>query len=113
MFDSVTGVGMRNALDSLMLRQRAIADNISNINTPGYMARRVTFEDSFAKALKAGRSDYQTRVRRSLEPTRLDGNNVNLETETLSNIDTNLRYQVAIRSVDGEFSRLRTAMRMS
>lgn len=113
LFDSVTGVGMRNALDSLMLRQQVIADNISNINTPGYLARRVTFEDSFANALHAGRGEYRTDVRRSLEPTRLDGNNVNLEWETLANIDTNLRYQVAIRSVDGEFSRLRTAMRMS
>ena len=31
----------------------------------------------------------------------------------LSNIDTNLRYQVALRSVDGSFSKLRTAMRMN
>ena len=50
-------------------------------------------------------------VGRSLEPTRLDGNNVNLDTETLQNIDTNLRYQLATQIVDGTFSKLRTAMR--
>lgn len=111
MFDSVTSVGMRNALDALMKRQDVIADNISNINTPGYLARRVTFEDSMARAVHNGRGEFAAREHRSLEPTRLDGNNVNLEWETLANIDTNLRYQVALRSVDGEFSKLRTAMR--
>ncbi len=113
MFDSVTEVGMRSALDALSLRQRVIADNVSNINTPGYMARRVSFEEHFARAVESGRGDVQGVIRRSLEPTRLDGNNVNLETEMLSNIDTNLRYQVALRSVDGSFSKLRTAMRMN
>ena len=31
--------------------------------------------------------------------------------ETLLNIDTNLRYQLATRAIDGTFSKLRTAMR--
>ena len=47
----------------------------------------------------------------SLEPTRLNGNNVNLDTETLSNVDTGLRYQLRCAAVDDEFSLLRTAMR--
>jgi flagellar basal-body rod protein FlgB len=48
---------------------------------------------------------------RSLEPTRLDGSNVNLDTETLSNIDTVLRFQFASQAVGGEANSLRTAMR--
>jgi flagellar basal-body rod protein FlgB len=48
---------------------------------------------------------------RSLEPTRLDGNNVNLDTETLSNVDTVLRFQFASQAIGGQFTALRTAMR--
>jgi flagellar basal-body rod protein FlgB len=38
---------------------------------------------------------------------------VNLDAETLLNVDTNLRYQLATQAVDGTFSSLRTAMRTS
>jgi flagellar basal-body rod protein FlgB len=47
----------------------------------------------------------------STDPTGLNGNNVNLDTETLSNIDTGLRYQLAIRATDDEFGLLRSAMK--
>ena len=50
-------------------------------------------------------------VGRSTAPTRLDGNNVDLDMETLTNVETNLRYQLATRAVDGTFSKLRAAMR--
>ena len=36
----------RCALDALSLRQRVIADNIANVNTPGFLAGRVQFEDA-------------------------------------------------------------------
>ena len=112
MFDSVTSAVMKGALDALSLRQRVIADNIANVNTPGFRAGRVQFEDELAKAVRTGRAEpVQPTVSRSLEPTRLDGNNVNLDTETLSNVDTNLRYQVAVRAVDGTYSSIRTALR--
>ncbi len=114
MFDSVTSVAMRSALDALALRQRAIADNVANINTPNYHAKRVSFESALSHAVSSGsiqdKQDVAT-VQRSLEPTRLDGNNVNLDAETLYNIDTVLRYQVATRAVEGDFTNIRTALR--
>ena len=102
---------MTSALDGLALRQRAIANNIANVNTPGYTAKRVQFEDAIARSVAAGNGAANATVERSLEPTRLDGNNVNLDTETLSNVDTVLRYQFAARAVEGTFTGLRTAMR--
>ncbi len=113
MFDSVTSAAMKSALDALSMRQRVIADNIANVNTPGFLAGRVQFEEALAKAVDAGGRDASVtpQVQRSLEPTRENGNNVNLDTETLANIDTNLRYQVAVRSIDGGFSAIRTAIR--
>ncbi len=110
MFDSVSFVAMSSALDGLALRQRVIADNVANIQTPGFRAGRVSFEDALARAVGSGTGAVTPTRSRSLEATRLDGNNVNLDTETLSNIETNLRYQLATRAVDGTFSKLRTAM---
>lgn len=102
---------MRSALDALALRQRVIADNVANIQTPGFLAGRVEFESALARAVENGSGAATATVNRSLEPTRTNGNNVNLDTETLLNIDTNLRYQLATRAVDGSFNAIRTAMR--
>lgn len=111
MFDSVTSVALSSALDGLALRQRTIANNIANVNTPGYHAQRVSFEDALARSVQEGDGVAQSTTERSLEPTRLNGSNVNLDTETLSNIDTVLRYQFAARAVEGQFSGIRTAIR--
>jgi len=109
--ESVTLSALTSALDGLAERQRAIADNVANVQTPGYHARRVAFEEQLLGAVQDGHGDVAPSSARSLEPTRLDGNNVNLDTETLSNIDTVLRVQLATRAVDGKFSSVRTAMR--
>lgn len=111
MFDSVTSLALESALDGLALRQRAIANNIANVNTPGYQARRVEFESALAKSVAAGDGTSGATTSTSLEPTRLDGSNVNLDTETLSNIDTVLRYQFATQAAAGPFSSIRTALR--
>jgi len=109
--ESVTSAAMVSALNGLAERQRAIANNIANVNTPGYLAKRVAFESALASSVADGDGRVDATTQTSLEPTRLDGNNVNLDTETLSNIDTVLRYQFAARAVEGQFSSLRTAMR--
>ena len=111
MFNDVTSVALRSALTGLSARQRAIADNIANVQTPGYHATRVSFEDDLRQAVESGSGAAAPTLQTSLEPTRLDGNNVNLDTETLSSVDTNLRYQLALRAVDHEFSILRTSMK--
>jgi flagellar basal-body rod protein FlgB len=112
-FDSVTSVALGSALDGLTLRQRTIANNIANINTPNYHAKRVQFEDALAASVRSGDGQAAATVAASQEPTQLNGNNVNLDTETLSNVDTVLRYQFAARAIGGEFTALRTAMRTS
>ena len=111
MLDSVSFVAMSSALDGLALRQRVIADNVANIQTPGFRAGRVSFEESLKVAVADGTGATTAGVTRSLEATRMDGNNVNLDTETLLNIETNLRYQLATQAIDGSFSKMRTAMK--
>ena len=111
MLESVTSAALASALDGLAARQRAIANNIANVNTPGYTAERVSFEDALAASVADHDGHATATTARSLEPTRLDGNNVNLDTETLSNVDTVLRFQFASQAAGGQFSAIRAALK--
>jgi flagellar basal-body rod protein FlgB len=112
-FDDITASALHTALSGLSLRQRVIADNIANIETPNYKASRVQFEDALRTAVGAGANPaaVEPGIAKSLEPTRENGNNVNLDRETLSNIDTNLRYQLGIRAMDHKFGLLKEAIK--
>jgi flagellar basal-body rod protein FlgB len=109
----VTSSALKAALDGLAQRQRVTADNIANINTPGFLAGRVDFESSLRVALAGGENPASAEavVGRSLEPTNTNGNNVNLDTETVSATETGLRYQLALNALDGKYNSLRTALR--
>ena len=113
MFDDRSSSALRVAVSGLAARQTAIANNIANIETPGYRARKVKFEEALKGAMDNGGSPsgITPNVRTSLEPTRLNGNNVNLDEETLSHIDTTMRYQLALRAVDGRYGLLREAIK--
>jgi flagellar basal-body rod protein FlgB len=113
MLDDVTSVTLHTALSALNLRQRVTADNIANIETPNFHARKVSFEKALGAAVANGDNpaDVVASIGQSLEPTRLDGNNVNLDQETMSNIDTGLRYQLALRAMDSKFGLLGTVIK--
>jgi flagellar basal-body rod protein FlgB len=113
--DDLTLGALTAALGGLAARQRVIATNTANIETPGYLAKRVSFENELAAALRDGGSSSAAAVTPtempSLEPTRMDGNNVNLDRETLMGTDTEMRYQLMVRAVDAKFGLLRSAIR--
>jgi flagellar basal-body rod protein FlgB len=112
-FNDVSTSSLKVSVAGLAARQTAIADNIANIETPGYQARKVKFEEALSSAVEHGRSPLSVTpsVARSLEPTRLNGNNVNLDEETLSHIDTTMRYQLTIRALDGKYGLIRDAIK--
>ncbi|CAN7447661.1 flagellar basal body protein [Microbacterium sp. LjRoot45] len=113
MLESVTTAALTSALDGLSQRQRAIADNIANVNTAGYHAKIVSFERELAASVARGDGHVAASVSESTAATRLNGNNVELDTETLANIDTVLRFQFASQAVGGAFSSVQTALRTS
>jgi flagellar basal-body rod protein FlgB len=108
----VTGVEgvLHSALRGLSLRQRTIADNIANIETPRFLAGKVDFESSLRAAAASGEAPAAPTVARSLEPTRINGNNVNLDTETVAAMETGLRYELTITALNNKFNGLRTAI---
>jgi flagellar basal-body rod protein FlgB len=110
MLESVTTSALQSALDGLSLRQKVIANNIANVNTPNYHAEKVQFEDALAQSVASGNGSAQATIARSLEPTNENGNNVNLDEETLSNVDTVLRYQFASQAMNNELMQVKTAI---
>ena len=110
MIGDVTSAAIHSAMSNLMLRQRVSADNIANINTPKYLAGRVNFEDSLGAALNNGSANAAPQVTRSMEPTRLDGNNVNLDDETIIMTETNLKYSTMVEALNNKYRMLRSAV---
>ena len=113
MIGDVTMTALHSALSGLSQRQRVTADNIANLQTPGFLAGRVDFESALRGALRGGERPAVSggSVSRSLEPTRMDGNNVNLDSETVLATETGLRYQLALNALDGKYNLLRSALR--
>ena len=114
------------AADAAGIRNEAIGNNIANATTPGYKRQDVDFESEFRKALKSSR--YQTmddkiadvKLNRLNPRTyidsanysyRLDGNNVDIETENVTLAANQLRYNGLIASINKEFSNLQMVMK--
>jgi flagellar basal-body rod protein FlgB len=108
----VTTQALHAALTGLAERSRVTADNIANINTPGFLAGRTDFESALQNSLSSGETPTISggTVARSLEPTNTNGNNVNLDDENVIATETGLRYQLALNALDGKYSVLRTSL---
>lgn len=112
------------SLDYLWEKQGAISNNLSNVDTPGYKSKYVTFEENYQSRLKAAMetgnrtqiqkaiSGAQTSVQESKsESSRLDGNNVNADIQLIEMSRTALQYQYGLSSINSDIARLRTAIK--
>jgi flagellar basal-body rod protein FlgB len=110
MIDS-TGSVINAALNGLAARQRVIANNVANVETPGFIAGRVSFEDSLKAAIAdddPGATSVSTRS--STDPVNVNGNNVSLDNEVVGLTKTDLAYQLMIQAINQKFGLLRTAI---
>ena len=113
------------AADAAWIRNDAIANNIANVDTPGYKRQDVDFEGELQRAL--GKSKYTSMDEkvsalktRDLTPRtytdsanfsyRLDGNNVDIDTENVTLASNELKYNGIMGAVQTEFANLKTAM---
>lgn len=111
--DAVT-TALHSAIGGLNARQQAIASNIANVETPGFQARMVNFEDSLRAALNDGDlsriGNVQPTTTESLAPTRLNGNNVNIDFEIMAERENILRQKLVVQALNSKYSMLRTAV---
>lgn len=106
-----TTSALHMAINGLDARQQAISGNVANLETPGYRAREVNFEDSLRAALDDGEpTAMSVSVKESLAATRMNGNNVNIDFELLAEQENNLRQQLVVQALNGKYALLRTAI---
>lgn len=114
------------AADAAWLRNEAINNNIANADTPGYKRQDVNFETQLAKALRCSRyrsmdakvSDLKLNRLKPITYTdyagfsyRIDGNNVDPDTEGVYLAKNQVVYQGLELCMKQEFQNLQTVMR--
>lgn len=114
------------AADASWLRNEAIANNISNVDTPNYKRQDVDFEGVLQRAMR--HSMFQTTEEKvnnaqtsNLTPRtytdygnysyRIDGNNVDIDTENVALASNQLKYNALMESINSEFSSLKAVMK--
>jgi flagellar basal-body rod protein FlgB len=118
---------LKASADYSWTRNEIISSNIANIDTPNYKRQDVSFESVLSSAVaKAGSSSYSlTQAVRNIDyrhvaPTvytdnanlsyRIDGNNVDIDTENVEFASNQLYYQTVLDTINHQFSMLKAAM---
>lgn len=114
------------AADAAWIRNEAISNNISNADTPGYKRQDVNFETQLAKALHSSRYTSMDAKVRNLKLNRLnpitytdysgfayriDGNNVDPDTEGVYLAKNQVVYQGLELSMNQEFKNLQAVLK--
>jgi flagellar basal-body rod protein FlgB len=93
-------------MDLLSARQKLVASNVANVDTPGYRTRDIDFQSEF---LNAGAAPPQI-----IEPKGLkiknDGNNVSLDRESRLMAENALRFQLAAQLIKSQVRSVRSAI---
>src|ERR1700722_17423141 len=94
-------------------RQQMIASNMANVDTPGYHTKDINFQSAMQHVMSE--SDGPQLDPASTEvldlPERPDGNNVNVDRESMVLSQTQLQYQMGLQLIKAEFHRLLTAIK--
>lgn len=127
MLTDVTQTVLARALDGSALRHRAIADNIANVETPGYRRQEVRFEEALRSALgtpdmPVASATFTATQERAVEqvtpqmatdtkaPVREDGNTVDPEREMVQLAENTVQYQAVLQSLNMKIGMLKSAI---
>ena len=119
---------LNKAADASWTRNEVIANNIANVATPHYKRKDIKFEDYLKDEIKKdmyGGGDLNKRVASvnlsKLSTTiytdqselayRLDGNNVDIDTENVELASNQIKYNALVQSIDQEFKNLKSVMK--
>ena len=99
-------------LDATVARQRVLANNLANYDTPGYIRQDLPFESDLAEAMQRGdMSTFKPQVTTDkTDAPRADGNNVKIERE-LAELNQNLLlHQMAVQLMQTKMTMQRAAI---
>lgn len=120
---------LQKGMEASWLRNTVIRNNLANAETPGFKSSDVKFETLFKKALEgSGFTGKRTRDKHiqigsgglySIEPEivlnkntsmRMDGNNVDVESENVKLAQNSIQYNALLYKLNSELSRIRLAI---
>ena len=104
---------------------RSLANNISNVDTPGYKRKDLNFEGVLSQEL--GRCKHQSLDKKISEldtskltanvytdhsnySYRMDGNNVDIDTENVELASEQIKYEALTSSISSQFSRMKSVL---
>lgn len=125
---------MHRTMDVSLLRRGVVADNIANADTPNFKRSVINFESELKSALESENKDRlrgsvthprhiafdHSKDYRDVGPRRVldylstsdnNGNNVDLETETMTLLQNQLEYELMTRFVANQFTQLNIVLR--
>jgi len=106
MLDRLTA-SLEQYMDLVSMRQKLVASNIANADTPGYKTQDIDFQASFQAALDGGSP-------RPMEvtglPVKNDGNNVDLDREARLLAENAMRFSVASSLMRSQLNTIKEAI---
>lgn len=110
-FGDLASSAVYQAMQGLWAEQQDVANNVANVNTPGYKAKEVSFESSLAQAVAGGDpSQMQVTTTTSSAPSDQVGNNVDLSAEMVNEQKAGMQFQTMVQAMNAKFQLLSTAI---
>ena len=116
---------LTKAADASWKRETVISNNIANVNTPGYKRKDLNFQgdlteelgrckheslDSKVSDVDLSRLDPQIYVDSANYSYRMDGNNVDIDTENVELASEQIRYEGLTDCINSEFERMKAVI---
>lgn len=116
---------LTKAADASWKRETVISNNIANVNTPGYKRKDLNFQgvlteelgrckheslDSKVSDIDLSRLDPQIYVDSANYSYRMDGNNVDIDTENVELASEQIRYEGLTDCINSEFERMKAVI---
>jgi flagellar basal-body rod protein FlgB len=109
-----TQLALEAAMRGSMLRQSLLANNMANVDTPGYQREDVSFQGTLESAIRAGQPLDQVTFQpyTQMQATGPDGNGVSMDQEAAYVAENGLLYQELTQVATARDHILMTAMGM-
>jgi len=106
MLDAI-GTRLEHYMDLLSTRQKVVASNIANADTPGFKTKDIDFQFEF---MSAAQGEQPTVVEAPGLQVRNDGNNVDMDREARLLAENAIRFNLASTLLHDQLQTLKTAI---
>ncbi|MFX3618453.1 MAG: flagellar basal body rod protein FlgB [Sporolactobacillus sp.] len=112
-FETTPLNAIERAMNGSMAQQNAVSQNIANVDTPGYQAKKVVFGDAFGDALDRLDSDRSSGYHLETDTSgtvQNNGNNVDVDNEMSKLAQNQVYYQALSQAAGNQFLQFNTVL---